>query len=104
MAQGAQNPRYPAPYGTTLGRTVNRYFSACIHMGRSRGGGGGNPPHPEKSQKYRVSLQYYIYQDPLKITTTEPAFNGGPLSAHQQNTISMAFRWRADDGPLSVAF
>ena len=24
----------------------------------------------------------------------------GPVSAHQQNAISMAFRWWADSGPL----
>ena len=26
-----------------------------------------------------------------------------PLSVHQQNAIFMAFRWRADDGPTSIA-
>ena len=30
---------------------------------------------------------------------TKPAFNDGPLSARQRNTIYMAFRWSADDGP-----
>ena len=27
----------------------------------------------------------------------------GPSSARQRNAISMAFRWRADDGPTSNA-
>ena len=31
---------------------------------------------------------------------TKPAFNGGPSSARQRNTIQMAFCWRANDGPL----
>ena len=41
--------------------------------------------------------------DPLKnYEATEPAFNVGPLSACQRNTILMAFRWRADICPLIV--
>ena len=71
-------------------------------MGGSRGGRGGGagspdpppPPPREKSQKYRVSLQYW----------SGSAFNFGPLSARQRNAISMAFRWRAEDGPLIVVF
>ena len=35
---------------------------------------------------------------------TKPTFNVGPSSARQRNAIGMAFRWRADDGPLSVVF
>ena len=39
--------------------------------------------------------------DPLKNhKATNPAFNVGPSSARQRNAILMAFRWRADDGPL----
>ena len=43
--------------------------------------------------------------DPLKNhKTTKPTFNVGPSSACQRNAIKMAFRWRADDGPLLVLF
>ena len=39
--------------------------------------------------------------DPININTaTKPAFNVGPSSARQRNAILMAFRWRADGGPL----
>ena len=54
---------------------------------RIQGGGGtGGQDPPEKAQKCRVSSQYW---------------SGSPASsARQQNAISMAFRWRADDGPF----
>ena len=43
--------------------------------------------------------------DPQKnYEATEPAFNVGPSSARQRNAILMAFRWRADDGPLILVF
>ena len=43
--------------------------------------------------------------DPLKNhKATKPVFNVGPPSAHQRNTIEMAFRWQANDGPLIVVF
>ena len=35
---------------------------------------------------------------------TKPEFNVGPPSSRQRNAILMAFRWRADDGPLLVVF
>ena len=35
---------------------------------------------------------------------TKPEFNVGPPSSRQRNVILMAFRWRADDGPLLVVF
>ena len=35
---------------------------------------------------------------------TKPAFNVGLSLARQRNAIEMAFRWRADDGPLIVVF
>ena len=40
----------------------------------------------------------------LKIQVTQPAYNVGPQSARQRNAIQMAFRLRADGGPLSVAY
>ena len=43
--------------------------------------------------------------DPLKNhKATKPAFNGGPSSARQGNTIEMAFLLRADDGPFIAVF
>ena len=60
------------------------------------------PPPPEKSQKYRVSLQYWS-GSPKNHKATKPAFNGGPLT-RQQNAILKAFRWWADGGPFLVAF
>ena len=43
--------------------------------------------------------------EPLKNhKATKPAFNVGPSSARQRDAISMAFRSRADDGPLLVLF
>ena len=44
------------------------------------------PPPPEKAQTCRVSLQYWS--------------GSSTSSARQQNAISMAFRWGADDGPI----
>ena len=44
------------------------------------------PSPPDKAQKCRVSSQYW---------------SGSPASsARKRNAISMAFRWRADDGPF----
>ena len=43
--------------------------------------------------------------DPLKNhKVTKPALNVGPSLVRQRNAISMAFRWRADVGPLMVVF
>ena len=56
-------------------------------LARIEGGGGAwVPDPPEKSQKYRVSLQ--TGPDLLKNhKATKPAFNVGPSSARQRNTI-----------------
>ena len=66
-------------------------------MRGSRGGDRGpDPPPPEKSQKYRVSQQYWSgsAENPK---ATKPAFNVGPSSARsrQRNAIELAFRWMA---------
>ena len=46
------------------------------------GEGGQEPPHtPEKSHKYRVSLQYWS-GSPENHKAFKPAFNVGPSSAH----------------------
>ena len=34
----------------------------------------------------------------------QPASNLGPLSARQRNVLRMAFRWRADSGPILCAY
>ena len=61
-------------------------LSNKIRMCGSRGGTVGLDPPPEKAQKCRVSLQYWS--------------GSQASSARQQNALSMAFRWRADDGPF----
>ena len=73
----------------------------CGSRGRGRMSGPSTPPHPpRKSQKYRVFSKTGL--DPLKKhKATKPALNVGPLSPRQQNAVQMAFRWRADDGPLT---
>ena len=72
---------------------------AC--MGGSRGGTLGSPP--EKSQN--IGFLCNTGPDPLKIhKATKPAFNVGPSSARQRNAMSMAFRWRACDGPIKNVF
>ena len=62
-----------------------------------------------------ASFSYVYIGEPLKHSCqnlkiiwhkwdlTKP-FNVGSSSAHQQNAISMAFCWRADDGPFMVVF
>ena len=52
------------------------------------------PPHLKNHKIYRVLSN--TDPDPIiNHKATKPAFNAGPSSA---------FRWRAVDGPLSVAF
>ena len=57
----------------------------------------------EKSQKFRVSQQYWT-GSPEILNATKPALNVRPSSARQRNAILMAFRWRADDGWFLVVF
>ena len=69
-----------------------------------RGGGGRGPDPPLKNHK-NIGFLSNSGPDPQKnFEATEPAFNVGPSSARQRNAILMAFRWRADDGPLIVVF
>ena len=60
--------------------------------------GGGGVWTPEKSQKYRVFLQYWS-GSPEKATKS--ALNVGPSSARQRNAISIAFRWWPYDGCIN---
>ena len=60
-------------------------------MGGYRGGNRVSGPPPEKSQK--LGFVSNTGQDPLKNhKATKPAFNVGPLSARQRNTIYIVFR------------
>ena len=71
-------------------------------MGGSRGGRGSGLP-PEKITN--IGFLCNTGPDPLKNhKATKPAFNVGPSSARQRNAISMAFNWRADDGPIKAVF
>ena len=66
--------------------------------------GGPDPPPPLKNHK-SIRCLSNSGPDPLKNhKANEPAFNVEPSSACERNAILMAFRWRADDGPLIVVF
>ena len=74
-------------------------------MGGSRGGGGQGVQTPLKNYKnigFPSNTPCSAY--PKNYKATKPAFNVGPSSAQQQNIISMAFRWRAENDPLLVLF
>ena len=65
------------------------------------GQGVRTPSPPEKSQN--MGFLSITGLNPMEnLKTTKLAFNVRPLSARQQKAISMAFRRRADDGPLKV--
>ena len=75
---------------------------------QARGGGGGEgvrtPPPPLKNHK-NIWFLCNTCLDPLKNhKATKPAFNVGPSSSKQRNTILMAFRKRTDDGPIKAVF
>ena len=76
-----------------------------VHVRIQRGDRGSGPP-PLKNHKNKGFLSN-TGPDSLenkKTICTKPAFNVGPTSARQLNAIQMAFRWRADDGPILVVF
>ena len=69
---------------------------------RIQRGGGQRVRTPMKNHK-NIGFLSNTGPDPLKNhKATNPAFNVGPSSARQRNAIQMAFRWRANDGPLIV--
>ena len=74
-------------------------------MGGSRGGGGeAEGPDPLEIHK-NIGFLCNTGRDTLKNNkAAKPAFNVDPSSARQRNTISMAFRWRADDGPFIAVY
>ena len=73
--------------------------SMCGSRGEIRGSG---PPPPLKNHK---NIWFFSNSGPDPLNNhkaTEPTFNVGPSSARQRNAILMAFRWQADDCPLTV--
>ena len=76
-------------------------------MGGSRGGRGPDPPpRPEKSQKYRISLQYWS-GSPEKSQSCQASINVRPSSARQRNvgvSLGGGGGEGGDDGPLLVVF
>ena len=73
----------------------DKYLLSDACHGRIQRGDRGPDPL-KKSQKYRVSSQYWSGSS-KHHKDTKPAFNGGPLS-------TMTFCWWADGGPFLVAF
>ena len=79
-----------------------KYLGQSINACADPEGGQGVRTPPLKNHK-NIGFPSNNDLDPLKNhKTTEPAFNVGPSSARQRNSITMAFCWRADDGPLIV--
>ena len=63
--------------------------------------GGSGPPPPLKIHN-NIGFLSNTGPDPLKNNNaTNSEFNVGPSVARQRNAIKMAFRWRANDGPLN---
>ena len=82
------------PEKSTRIKRVKLQFIKLSHGLIQRGCSGSGTPSPEKSQKYRVSLQYWS-GSPKQKKATKPAFNVGPSSACQQsqfNGVSLAGR------------
>ena len=83
-----------------------KYFSV-IHGGIQRGGGGGGGTGVRTPLKNHKNIGFLCNTDPDPMKNhiaTKPAFNVGPSSARQQSTISMVFRWQANDGPFIAIF
>ena len=83
---------------TAIKKTINVKQNARIQ----RGGGQGSGTPPGKSQN--IGIPSDTGPNLLKHKAIKPAFNVEPSLARQQNAIYMAFRWRADNGPLIVVF
>ena len=60
----------------------NQFYHVRIH----KGGQGVRTPHPEKSQKYRISYQYW-FESLENHKATKPSFNFGPSSASAKRFI-----------------
>ena len=80
-----------------ISKHIITYFTRHARIKRGQRPG----PPPMKKHKY-IGFLSNSGPDPLKNhKATKPAFNVAPSTARQRK---MAFRWRADDGPLIVAF
>ena len=71
--------------------------------GSRRGGGGVRGADPPESLK-NIGFHSNIGPDPLKITKLPNHHSMLSHHRHASETPKMAFRWRADDGPLIVVF
>ena len=70
-------------------------------MDSEGGGQGGRPSRPQPLKTTSIGFLSDAGLVSIKShSVTKPAFNGGPSFARQRNTILMAFRWQADDGPM----
>ena len=92
---------------------VADFVSLILYLPRTRvpfnpwadpeGEGTGDPP-PWKIKK-NIGFPSNIDPDPTKLPSQDSMVghyrhaSATPLSARQRNAISMAFRWRVDDGP-----
>ena len=82
---------YVAYVSAGFGEVLLALILGCY--GRIQRGDGGPdplllppPPPPEKSQKFRVSKQYWS-RSPENHKATKPAFNVGPVSTRQRKAI-----------------
>ena len=50
------------------------------------------------------NINTFYHPTHIDTVETQSASNLGPLSVRQRNAIWMAFRWRADSGPLLHAY
>ena len=85
---------------TTLSKqAVKTLARLCVCA--SREGRMGTPLNNHKT----IGFPSNTRSNPLKnLKVTKPEFNVGPSLVRQRNAIYMAFRWRADVGPLIVVF
>ena len=77
-------------------------YKLMISWADPEGGGGADPLKNHKLLKIWGFLAILARIPCYKAT--KPAFNVGPSSIQQRTAITMAFRWRADDGPFIVIF
>ena len=74
-------------------------FAICIITCAVPEWGQGSGPHSPLKNHKSIGFLSNTGPDPLKnYKATKPAFNVGLSSARQRNAISMAFRWRVDNG------
>ena len=82
--------------------TENQITKTCADP---EGETGGLDPRLKNRTKLGFLTCSNTDPDPLKkYKATKPEFNAGSSSACQRNDIEMAFRWRAIEGPLILAF